>query len=106
MCCHVAPWSSERDKPERPCSGVPITKTRWPLVCIAIATLIRPVYCGSVVTFVHVLPSSVDLYSAVPFGPCDAPPPPPPKPPPAPCDVAKITFGMSYAYSTSRVPFV
>ena len=35
---------------------------------MAIATLMRPVYGGSVSTFFHVLPASVDLKSAVPFG--------------------------------------
>src|SRR3954463_12218514 len=81
---------------------------RWPFVCIAIATLIRPLYGGKVLTFVHVFPASVDLNSAVPFGPCGAAPPPPPPPNPPPprlCDVANITFGRSNAYSRSRVPF-
>src|SRR5439155_7498076 len=72
----------------------------------------RPVYGGSVSIFFHVLPASVDLKSAVPFGAAGVfgtaaePPPAPPNPPPLPCDVANIICGRSNAYSRSRVPFV
>src|SRR5579871_8539 len=72
---------------------------------MAIATLMRPGYDGRVVICVHVFPSSVDLYN---FAGSVAPPRPPPVPnprPPVPCVAAKITFGMSKAYSKSRVPF-
>src|SRR4051812_4905122 len=94
MCFHVAPPSSDRYRPEPLSTGDPTTYRRCPFVCIATATLIRPLYRGSVVTSVHVRPSSLDLnnFAAAGGGPFAARPPPP-NPPPAPRVVANIRFG-------------